>query len=143
MSNIALLLGDRLHAMFITRRQSNPDKITSISFGTGIECCVDRHRMRYCIDYYGEPNCDVIKGHVFKHYQEIRSCLERSKVATHVIVYMFMPKVVRDVIDGEEIMTFVEQEMGFGEVPADIRDPEEQCVGDSEPRALLRPKGKL
>ena len=148
LSNIDLLLGDRLHAMYMTQSPMGPDsRITSISFGTGIESNVDRHRMRYCIDYYGIADCDVIKGHLFKHLQEIRTCLERSALATVVVMHIFMPKLVYDVINAEELDPFVWQELGFGRPFEDdtVTVVVEQCVVDSKvhPRELAKIKGKL
>ena len=149
LSNIPLLLGDRLHAMFLTRETSDlGPKVTSISFGVGIESNVDRQRMRYCIDYYGVSDCDVIKAHIFKHHQEIRSCLEKSRLATMVISHIFMPKIVHDVIDGDALVTFVTQELGFGDIPDDdaVSGVTHQIIADTikTPREYLAElKGKL
>ena len=116
--NIPLILADRLAAMFATRHDVT-NALTSLSFGSAPESSVTRHILRYAIDYYGQADVHVIKGHVLQHLLLLPRSVRNSQTAKAVCVSLFIPDYIHDVILSDDVYSFLER---LGVVRCKIED---------------------
>jgi len=144
LSNIHLLLSDRLTAMYVTHPYSDINSgFKALSFGTGVDCGVTLNMMRYCIDYYGNPCIVDIKHHVTKHLQELSHLVINSPIAKTLTCQFYAHETVLTESMREELFNFMASMIS--DVYVNRKREYRQCVVDvlDDPRRLATVQHKL
>lgn len=98
LSNVALLCGDRLTAIYVTSTRGHGSHgYRALSFGSCVECGAERDMLRYCVDYYGDACLDCVIYHVTQHLRVLVTSLSSAAsavTARTVTCQLYAPEAV-------------------------------------------------
>ena len=115
LSNVPLLLSDRLVAIYTSTCSDAAGDVTSLSFGTCVECDVTCDMLRYCIDYYGNACVPTMKSHVLKHLNDLeQQCTLPNVKAKTVTCHFYSLEAVTSDEMRREIFDFMQFRLNFG-----------------------------